>query len=141
MQQTRRGNSRGAQGFSLFEVLLLVVVLAVLAAIVLPKFVDSGRQSREAALHNDLKLLRNAISLFHADTGYYPTKLADLTATSAPTRGLDSAGKQREIAANDWHGPYIEILPEYPFAGKNWEYSTSRPKVGQLNAAAPYDAW
>ena len=141
MQQTGRRHRCKSRGFSLVEILLLVVVLAVLAAIVLPKFADSGRRSREAALHNDLKLLRNAISLFQADTGYYPAKLADLTATSAPAVGLDRTGKQRKIAASAWHGPYIELIPSYHFPGKNWEYSTSKPTVGQVKAAAPYDTW
>ncbi len=45
-------------GFTLVELLVVIVVLAVLAAIVLPKFMNSSTRSRESALKSDLKLLR-----------------------------------------------------------------------------------
>ena len=80
----QRGKIRG---FTLVELLVVIAVLAVLAAIVLPKFVDSSRRSKEAALRSDLKLYRNAITLFHSDCGYYPKQLDDLAATSAPAKG------------------------------------------------------
>ena len=74
----------GPLGFTLVELLVVVVVLAVLAAIVLPKFMDSSTRSKESALKTDLKLMRNAVNLFFTDTGAYPATLADLAATSAP---------------------------------------------------------
>ncbi len=132
---------RDRRGFTLVELLVVIVVLAVLAAIVLPKFMDSSKRSKESALKSDLKLLRNAISLFQADTGYYPAQLSDLAATSAPAKGLDSAGAQQDITASDWHGPYIEAVPTYPFAGGAWSYSTASPSVGQIKGASPYDTW
>lgn len=137
LERTRRGR----RGFTLVELLVVIVVLAVLAAIVLPKFMDSSKRSKESALKSDLKLLRNAISLFQTDTGYYPATLADLAATSAPAKGLDSAGAQQSITASEWHGPYIESVPDYPFAGGAWTYGTSSPDVGKVKGAAPYDTF
>ena len=69
---------RNKLGFTLVELLVVIVVLAVLAAIVLPKFMNSSVRSKESALKSDLKLMRNAVSLFQADTGKYPSTLADL---------------------------------------------------------------
>lgn len=87
-----RAKTKGRRGFTLVELLVVIVVLAVLAAIVLPKFMNSSRRSKESALRSDLKLIRNQVSLFQADTGTYPKALTDLTATTAPLMGLDNAG-------------------------------------------------
>lgn len=131
----------GKRGFTLVELLVVIVVLAVLAAIVLPKFMDSGKRSKESALKSDLKLMRNAVSLFQTDTGYYPLSLNDLAATTAPAKGLDSNGAQQDITASDWHGPYIESVPAYPFGSGSWTYSATSPDVGKVKATSPYDTF
>jgi len=55
-------------------------------------------------------LVRNAIELFHTDTGAWPAALADLSATAAPASGKDSAGAAKSINAPDWHGPYLRTV-------------------------------
>jgi general secretion pathway protein G len=130
---------RVRRGFTLVELLVVIVVLAVLAAIVLPKFLGAGQRSKEAALKSDLKILRNAISLFLTDTSAYPAALADLASTSAPASGLDSAGAAKTIAAADWNGPYIEELPNDPISSAAFTYYTSTAgghKVGEVRSSA-----
>jgi len=136
----RRGDDR--RGFTLVELLVVIVVLAVLAAIILPKFIGAGTRSKEAALKSDLKLLRNAISLFQTDTAYYPLTLADLAATAAPAKGLDSSGTQQNITAADWHGPYIEAEATDPINGAAFSYTKTSPNVGKVaSTAAGYTTW
>jgi general secretion pathway protein G len=120
------------KGFTLVELLVVIVVLAVLAAIVLPKFMNSSKRSKESALKSDLKLVRNAVSLFQADTGAYPKALTDLTATAAPAKGLDSAGADATITATDWHGPYLQDLPKDPIDGTDLVYTITSPGVGKV---------
>ncbi len=137
------------RGFTLVELLVVIVVLAVLAAIVLPKFMDSSKRSKESALRSDLKLLRNAIGLFYTDTGAYPKQLADLAATSAPAKGYDSSGAEVSINAADWHGPYLQEVPNDPISGTAFNYSTTPPNVGKVTSSAsgngidgtPYSSW
>ncbi|MGQ9454324.1 MAG: prepilin-type N-terminal cleavage/methylation domain-containing protein [Armatimonadota bacterium] len=137
------------RGFTLVELLVVIVVLAVLAAIVLPKFMDSSRRSKESALRSDLKLLRNAIGLFFTDTGTYPKQLSDLAATSAPAQGLDSSGSDVNINPADWHGPYLQEIPNDPISGAPFTYSTTPPNVGKVTSSAtgngldgtPYSSW
>ncbi len=128
--------ARCRRGFTLVELLVVIVVLAVLAAIVLPKFMNSSQRSKESALRSDLKLLRNAVGLFQADTGTYPATLADLAATSAPAKGLDSTGAQVAITASDWHGPYLQEVPKDPVAGAAFNYGTTSPDVGKVTSSA-----
>lgn len=123
-------------GFTLVELLVVIVVLAVLAAIVLPKFVDSSRRSKEAALRSDLKLYRNAISLFHTDCDSYPAALSDLAVTSAPATGKDSAGNDKAIVAANWHGPYVQAVENDPVSGAAFTYSTTNPTVGKVTSSA-----
>ena len=127
---------RGRRGFTLVELLVVIVVLAVLAAIVLPKFMNSGTRGKESALKTDLKLLRNAVTLFHTDTGVYPASLAALAATTAPGTGLDSTGTSASITATDWHGPYLESVPNDPVSGSALNYSTASGTVGKVTSSA-----
>lgn len=124
------------KGFTLVELLVVIVVLAVLAAVVLPKFVNSGQRSKEAALKADLKLVRNAVALFKTDTAAYPSSLADLAATSAPANGIDSAGNSKAITASDWHGPYLEAVPNDPVSGSAFTYTSSGAGVGGVKSSA-----
>lgn len=127
---------RSRKGFTLVELLVVIVVLAVLAAIVLPKFVGAGMRSRESALRGDLKLLRNAITLFHTDTSAYPASLSDLAATSAPEAGLAEDGTAKSINSGDWHGPHVESVPNDPVSGNAFNYSTTSPNVGKVTSSA-----
>ena len=68
-----------SRAFTLVELLIVIVVLAVLAAIVIPKFNDSGIRGRESSLRANLKVVRNAVELFKTDTGSYPAQLSDLS--------------------------------------------------------------
>lgn len=115
-------------GFTLIELLVVIVVLAILAAIVLPKFMDSGKRSKEAALKSDLKLIRNAITLFKTDTDLYPLTLADLAATSAPAKGSDGSA-DASLTASTWHGPYLQSVPTDPVSSAALTYTKTTGTV------------
>ncbi|MCX6341865.1 MAG: prepilin-type N-terminal cleavage/methylation domain-containing protein, partial [Fimbriimonadales bacterium] len=74
------------KGFTLVELLIVIIIIAVLAAIAIPKFSSSSQRSKESSLRANLKLVRNAIDLFRADTGAFPASLAGLTGTGAATK-------------------------------------------------------
>src|SRR5947209_5365619 len=101
-------NLRRSRAFTLVELLIVIIIIAVLAAIAIPKFANSSQRSKESALKSDLKLYRNALELFKNDTGAWPTTLADLAVTAAPANGLDNAGGTKAIVATDWKGPYVQ---------------------------------
>jgi general secretion pathway protein G len=132
-------------GFTLIELLMVMVVLAVIAAIVIPKFYDRHKQAKEAALKSDLKVLRNAIASFQADTGYYPLTLNDLTAAnsaalSTANTGIDSTGASQTISSTDYHGPYVQTVPNDPVSGSALTYSTKSGTVGNVTSSATGNA-
>ncbi len=129
-------STRQRRGFTVVELCLVMMVVAVLLAVSLPKFTDPYTREKEASLKADLNLLRRAISLFKADTSAYPAKLNDLTAMSAPAKGLDSYGEELKIQAADWRGPYLQDIPTDALSGKAFVYGAKSPDVGKVTSSA-----
>jgi general secretion pathway protein G len=103
------------KAFTLVELLLVLVILAVLAAIVVPKFAGRSQQARETAAQSNISSMEIALDSFEVDNGYYPTDLQDLVSEPNDTK--------------DWRGPYIKEVPFdpwgnayiYEYPGKNNE--------------------
>ncbi len=67
-----------AKGFTLIELLIVMAIIALLLSLTMPRYFHSVDKSKEAALHSDLKGLREAIDRYYGDTGKYPDSLDDL---------------------------------------------------------------
>src|SRR6476619_2149099 len=65
-------------GFTLLELLVVMTIIGILAAIVVPALRDSPQRAREATLKEDLFTMRSVIDQYHGDKGYYPPDLATL---------------------------------------------------------------
>jgi general secretion pathway protein G len=122
------------KGFTLVELLIVIIIIAVLAAIAIPKFSNSSQRSKESSLRANLKLVRNAIDLFRADTGAFPATMAGLTAST--TAGLSAAAATCTIAATDWRGPYLQAVPVDPVSGTAMTYGTATSNVGTVTSSA-----
>jgi general secretion pathway protein G len=65
-------------GFTLLELLVVMTIIGILAAVAVPALRDSPQRAREAALHEDLFSFRSVIDQYHGDKGYYPADLQTL---------------------------------------------------------------
>ena len=92
----RRGMRRG--GFTLVELLLVLVILATLAAIVVPKFAGRSEQAKETAAQTQISSISTALDAFEVDSGYYPKG----------QNALDELVEQSKSARN-WRGPYLKM--------------------------------
>jgi general secretion pathway protein G len=81
--------------FTLVEMLLVLVILAVLAAIVIPKFSGRSQQAKETAAKSQIASIELALDAFEVDTGTYPQGSLDAL--------LEQPGN-----AQNWKGPYLK---------------------------------
>lgn len=142
----RKNNSRTTRNaFTLVELLIVVVLIAILASIAVPEFINAGERAREAALRADLKLYRNAIELFENDTDVFPTALTDLAATTAPATGTAPGGASTPaIDPSLWFGPYIYAIEADPTqpgvtVALSWTYTPAAGTVVSTNAGTGLD--
>ena len=88
---------RMARAFTLIELMLVLLILAVLAAVVVPKFTGRSEQARMTAAKADISMLDGALDLIEQDCGRYPSADEGLGALIAAPANVQN-----------WHGPYIE---------------------------------
>ena len=115
------------KGFTLVEILIVVIILGILAAIVIPKFANASLEAQTANLHSQLQTVRAAIQLYrvqHRDTA------PDLVGSNwaAFTDKTDSFGNP-SVNPNDW-GPYMQNEPRNPLANSDVISDTATPGVG-----------
>ena len=65
-------------GYTLIEVLIVLSIISLMVALAVPRYVERLEDAREAALRENLKVVRTAIDRFHADLGRYPESLREL---------------------------------------------------------------
>ena len=71
---------RGKKGFSLVELMIVVLILGALAAIAVPRILGGATQAKINACATNIDLINSQIELYYANEGAYPTDLAALTA-------------------------------------------------------------
>jgi general secretion pathway protein G len=107
-------NSASARGFTLIEVMVVVVILGVLAALIVPKIMGRPDEARGAAARQDISTLMQALKLYRLDNRRYPT-------TEQGLQSLVSRPASAPAPENWKAGGYVERLPLDPW-GKPYQY-------------------
>jgi general secretion pathway protein G len=111
---------RNKKGFTLVEILIVVVILGILAAIVIPQFTDASTQSKVSSCQTSLMSLRSQIELYkiqHNDVPPSPT-FVEATWISQMTSYTDASGNVSPTDTKDAtykFGPYIQQVPVNPW--------------------------
>ena len=104
---------RAKSGFTLVEILIVVVILGILAAIVIPQFTDASTEAKTSSLMSDLQTARSQIELYkiqHNDD--LPGTVSGVSFADAMTERTTQAGALSE--SGDC-GPYLQKIPTNPF--------------------------
>src|SRR5947209_665807 len=107
-------SAKRSAGFTLIEILIVVVIMAVLAATIIPQFSSSTTDAKTSTLQFNLHTLRSLIELYKLDHG---GTVPSLTGNALPqlTSATDSSGNIGASGPSFPHGPYIQNMPANPF--------------------------
>ena len=101
--------SGNQQGFSLIEIMVVVVIMGVLAALVVPNVMDRPDQARAIAAKQDIGAIMQALKLYRLDHGRYPSSTEGLEAFVAE-QGKGSRYMDR-VPHDPWSTPYQYLNP------------------------------
>lgn len=119
MPQTRRTDHIPSKikGFTLIEVMVVVVILSILAAIVVPKIMDRPEQARVTKAKSDIRAMEAALNLYRLDNMIYPTTDQGLEAlVTAPSdtpepKNWKQGGYLDRLPADPWGNTYLYLNP------------------------------
>ncbi len=108
---------RLARGFTLIEIMVVVVIMGILAALVVPKLLSRTGESKIAAARVDIATVMQALKLYKLDNERYPSTEQGLPAlvvkpTSGPaTKGWKTGGYLEKMPKDPWGNPYQYLSP------------------------------
>ena len=107
----------GQRGFTLIEIMVVVVILGILAAIVVPRFLDKPDEARITRAAADIEAIEQALAMFKLDNGFYPSTEQGLDALVAkPETGripkkFPERGYLKNVPVDPWENPYVYLSP------------------------------
>ena len=130
---------RARDGFTLIEIIIAIAIVAILAAVIAPNFIGYIQNARKSSAVSNIKMFQNAIMLYNAHTGQFPTRLKDLVSKPRDERVMKK-----------WQGPYInqKEVPVDPWGNRYYYKVTPGGQnqyelhsFGPQGKGSPKDEW
>lgn len=109
------------RGFTLIEIMVVVVILALLGTLVFQAVGDRPDQARKVKARNDISAIESALKLYRLDNYKFPAQGDGLSALLTNTANSDN-----------WRGPYLERLSKDPW-GNAYQYRNPGTKGGKID--------
>lgn len=119
----QRYSRRRMSGFTLIEIMVVVVIIALLSAFIIPRVMDQVERARVAKVRGDIQALETALTMFKLDTARYPT--TDM--------GLIALVKKPDDSFRNWkEGGYLSKVSKDPW-GSDYRYVYPGTKGGEFD--------
>lgn len=142
--EDRLRSARGQHGFTIIELIIVVALIGILAAMAMPMLKDQPTRAKEAVLKTNLRTLRDVLDQYKGAKGHYPTSL----------EALVSEKYMREIPndpmtrAADWDLVYEELGSEDPWS-ETGQAEDGQPGIWDVRSSSdrlsldgtPYSEW
>jgi len=106
---------RVARGFTLIELMVVIVILGILATIMMPKILERPEQARRMKAKVQIRNIQSALAFFKTDTGRFPTTSEglDVLVGDPGLKGWKQGGyiEGGKVPADPWGNPYLYVCP------------------------------
>jgi general secretion pathway protein G len=136
-RQCEKTGTREERGFTLIEILIVVGIIAALASMFLPKYLDVQKRSDLAIAKAELATLRTSIVIYKQDTGTYPNGTDDITTTADWNNFLLT-----DPGVLKWKGPYTDRVTEDPWGqpfvfGNHFDETSGGDPISYVMSSGP----
>jgi len=130
-------------GFTLIELMIVVVILGLLATIIMPRILNRPEQARRMKAKIDIRSIESALALFKTDTGRFPTTSEGLEVlVSGPgIKGYNSDGYLDKVPSDPWGNKYIYIFPGVRSKDYDLESYGKDGEEGGTGDSADIESW
>ena len=131
----RPTSTKPVTGFTLLEVMFVVVILGILGALIIPNFIGRPDEARMTAARIDIQQIANALELYRLDNGYYPSTEQGLQAlVSKPSgypepRRWNQDGYLKKTPVDPWDEPYLYFSKDRTM--EVYSYGADRKEGGE----------
>jgi general secretion pathway protein G len=130
-------------GFTLIELMIVVVILGLLATVIMPRILDRPEQARRMKAKVDVRAIESALALFKTDTGRFPTTSEGLQALVADPgiKGYNRDAYLDKVPADPWGGAYMYVSPGIHSKDYDLESYGKDSEDGGIADAADVESW
>ena len=143
MEVKNRQDRNSIAGFTLIELMIVVVILGLLATVIMPRVLNRPEQARRIKAKVDIRNIESALALFKTDTGLFPTTSQGLEAlvTNPGIKGYNSNGYLDRLPKDPWGNRYVYISPGVNARDYDLESYGKDGEEGGIEENADIESW
>ncbi|MDI2593347.1 type II secretion system major pseudopilin GspG [Pseudomonas sp. N3-W] len=142
MKPALHNSARTQRGFTLIEIMVVVVIIGILGAIVVPQFMSRPDQAKVTAARTDIQAIATALEMYRLDNHNYPSTQQGLEALSKRPVGTPTAknwspqGYLKKLPVDPWGTPYQYLSPGVKAPGYDlYSFGSDGVEGGEGHAA------